>query len=68
MDTNCEGLAHILGFVAQHESEFEFPTNRGRQGLLQLSTPTWEESAAAGELIHGSCDHLGADLAQPALA
>jgi hypothetical protein len=63
-----EGLANILEFVMQHQSEFDLPANRGRQGLLQISTPTSEESAAAGELIHGACDHLGADLAEPALA
>lgn len=63
-----EGLAHILEFVMQHQSEFDLPPNRGRQGLLQISTPSPEESVAAAELIYGTCDHLGADLAEPALA
>src|SRR5271169_5222148 len=62
-----EGLADILEFVMQHQSEFDLPTNRGRQGLLQITAPTSEENAAAGELIHGTGDHLGADLAEPAL-
>jgi hypothetical protein len=63
-----EGLAHILEFVMQRQSEFDLPPNRGRQGLLQISTPTPEEIVAAAELIHGTCDDLGADLAEPALA
>ena len=63
-----EGLAHILEFVMQHQSEFDLPPDRGRQGLLQISTPTPEERAAAGKLIHRTCDHLGVDLAEPALA
>jgi hypothetical protein len=63
-----EGLAHILEFVMQHQSKFDLPLNRGRQGLLQISTPTPEESAAADELVHEACDGLGAELAEPALA
>ena len=63
-----EGLAHILEFVMQHQSEFDLPLNRGRQGLLQISTPTSEESAAAGELVHEALDRLGAAFSEPTLA
>ena len=63
-----EGLAHILEFVMRHQSEFALPTNLGRQGLLQISTPTQEESAAAGELVRESLDRLGSTLTEPALA
>jgi hypothetical protein len=63
-----EGLAHILEFVMRHQTEFALPTNLGRQGLLQISTPTQEESAAAGELVRESLDRLGSVLAEPALA
>lgn len=63
-----EGLAHILEFVMRHQSEFALPANLGRQGLLQISTPTQEESTAAGELVRESLDRLSSDLAEPALA
>src|SRR5450631_1644126 len=46
-----EGLAHILEFVMPHQSEFNLPVNRGRQGLLQISTPTQDETAAASDLV-----------------
>jgi hypothetical protein len=63
-----EGLAHILEFVMQHQSEFALPTNRGRQGLLQISTPTQEESAAATASVNEAFDRLGADIPEPAVA
>jgi len=63
-----EGLAHILEFVMRYQSEFALPTNLGRQGLLQASTPTQEQSAAAGELVRESLDRLGSTLTEPALA
>jgi hypothetical protein len=62
-----EGLAHILEFVMQHQNEFTLPTNLDRQGLLQISTPTQEETTAAGELVHEAFDRLGSALAEPAL-
>ena len=40
----------------QHQREFSLPPNRGRQGLLQIPTPTPEESAAAGELVNEAFD------------
>lgn len=63
-----EGLGHILEFVMRQQSEFALPTNRGRQGLLQISTPTQEERAKAGEWVHDAFDRLGAAVAEPALA
>ncbi len=63
-----EGLAHILEFVMQHQSEFDLPMNRGRQGLLQISTPTQEECVAAGVSVHEALDRLGSALPEPALA
>jgi hypothetical protein len=63
-----EGLAHILEFVMQHQNEFILPTNLGRQGLLQISTPTPEETTAADQLVHAAFDRLGSDLVEPALA
>jgi hypothetical protein len=63
-----EGLAHILEFVMQNQEAFALPLNRGRQGLLQISTPTHEESAAAAASVSEAFDRFGSVLAQPALA
>ncbi len=63
-----EGLAHILELVMRHQSEFDLPTNRGRQGLLQISTPTLEDRATASELVHAAFDRLGSAFAEPAAA
>jgi len=63
-----EGLAHILESVMQHQNSFVLPANLGRQGLLQISTPTEEEGAAAGDWIRDAFDRLGATLAEPVLA
>jgi hypothetical protein len=63
-----EGLAHILEFVMQHQNEFTVPANLGRQGLLQISTPTPEETTAARGLVREAIDRLGATLGAPALA
>jgi hypothetical protein len=63
-----EGLAHILEFVMQHQNSFVLPPNRGRQGLLQIPTPTEEESTAAAASLSNAFDRFGSVLAQPALA
>jgi hypothetical protein len=63
-----EGLTHILESVMQHQSEFALPTNRGRQGLLHIPTPTQEESAAAGEWVHEAFDRVDSARTEPALA
>jgi hypothetical protein len=51
-----EGLARILEFVMQHQNSFLLPPNLGRQGLLQIPTPSEEERAVAAisvnEAIH----------------
>jgi hypothetical protein len=63
-----EGLAHILEFVMQHQMAFSFPADLGRQGLLQISTPTQEQSTAAATAVSEACGCIGSVLAQPALA
>src|SRR5579863_7421559 len=35
-----EGLGHILERVMHHQTSFVLPPNLGRQGLLQIPTPT----------------------------
>jgi hypothetical protein len=63
-----EGLAHILGFVMQHQDAFALPPNLGRQGLLQICTPTLEEGTAAVAAVNHAFERLGSALAEPALA
>jgi hypothetical protein len=63
-----EGLAHILESVMQHQNSFALPLNLGRQGLLQISTPTVEESAAAAALINEVFDNLSSTFEEPAVA
>ena len=47
-----ERLAHILGFVMQHQDSFVLPPNRNRDELLQISTPTMEDDTAAAATIN----------------
>jgi hypothetical protein len=63
-----EGLGQILELVMRHQGEFELPVNLGRQGLLQIATPTQEQRIAAKELVHEVFDRLGSPFAEPALA
>ena len=53
-----EELASILELVMQRQNRFVLPPNLGRQGLLQISTPTAEEIAAAAVLINATFDSL----------
>jgi hypothetical protein len=62
-----EGLAHILELVMQHQNAFVLPPDRGRQGLLQIPTPTQEEITAAAASVSEAFDRLGSMLAQPVL-
>jgi hypothetical protein len=62
-----EGLAHILGSVMQHQTAFSLPADLGRQGLLQIPTPTEEESVGAAS-VSKALDRVGSASAQLALA
>jgi hypothetical protein len=63
-----EGLSNILERVMQHQTSFVLPENMGRQGLLQIPTPTEEDRLAAGEWIRDAFDRLDSALVEPALA
>ena len=63
-----EGLAHILESVMQHQTAFSLPVDFGRQGLLQIPTPTQEESVAASALVSKALDGVGSAPAQLAVA
>jgi hypothetical protein len=65
---HSEGLTHILEFVMQHQMAFSLPADLGRQGLLQISTPTQEESTAAATAVSEACGRISSVLAEPALA
>ena len=63
-----ERLSNILERVMQHQTSFLLPENMGRQGLLQIATPTEEDRLAAGKWIRDFVFRLGSALAEPALA
>jgi hypothetical protein len=63
-----ERLARILEFVMQHQSSFLLPPNLGRQGLLQIPTPTEKESAAAAIAVNEAIHSFGSLLAQSTVA
>ena len=65
---NSEGLTQILEFVMQHQMAFSLPADLGRQGLLQISTPTQEESTAAATAVSEACGRISPVLAEPVLA
>jgi hypothetical protein len=63
-----KGLAHILESVMEHQNSFVLPENLGRQGLLQILTPTEQESTAAAASVNQAFNALGSAAAGPALA
>jgi hypothetical protein len=63
-----EALAHVLEVAMQHQNSFVLPPNLGRQGLLQISTPTAEESAAAAATINAAFDRLNSTVDQLAVS
>jgi hypothetical protein len=63
-----EGLVQIVDSVMQHQDAFVLPPNRGRQGLLQIATPTEEERTAAAASVSEALKRLGSEVAEPALA
>lgn len=63
-----EGLAHILESVMQRQTDFSLPTDLGRQGLLQISTPTREESVMAIASVNQALASAGSPVAEAAPA
>jgi hypothetical protein len=63
-----EGLAHILESVMQHQTAFLLPADLGRQGLLQIATPTQEEISAAAASVSEALDRVGSALTEPVMA
>ena len=63
-----EELARILEFVMQHQNSFLLPPNLGRQGLLQVSTPSEQEEAVAAISVNEAMHSRVSLLAQPTVA
>jgi hypothetical protein len=63
-----ETLAHILQVIMQHQDSFALVPNLGRQGLLQVPTPTQEESTAAAASMSEIFDGLDLVFDQPVAA
>ena len=63
-----DGLARILESVMQQQTAFSLPADLGRQGLLQISTPTQEESTAAATVVSEAHGRISSVFAEPALA
>jgi hypothetical protein len=53
-----ETLKHILDSVMQHQTGFSLPVDLGRPGLLQIATPTQQESVVASALLNEALDTL----------
>ena len=53
-----EVLARILELVVLRYKGFILPRNLGRAGLLQIATPTQEESAAAAVSVNEVLDYI----------
>lgn len=62
------GLAHILEIVMQHQGEFSLPQDFGWQGLLQILTPTQEETAVATTQVDQALSRIGSTVAVTAAA
>ena len=58
-----QGLAHIVAFAMEHQNSLVLPANLGRQGLLQISAPTEEETASAAALLRVAFDGLASSPA-----
>ena len=54
-----DALKHFLDFAMQHQTDFSLPVDYGRRGLLQIATPTQQESVIASALVLETLHHLG---------
>ena len=62
-----KGLADILEAVMQNQNSFALPPDLGRQGLLQITMPTEEESTIAAASVREAQDRVNSIL-EPARA
>jgi len=59
--------ADVFELVMQHQNAFALPPNLGRQGLLQITTPTEIESRAAAASMKDAFDCVSSALAETLL-
>ncbi len=59
------GLAQVLEFVVAHQSAFAAPRNDGRAGLLQIVTPTQNETSAAAASVSDAFGQVSSAVADP---
>jgi hypothetical protein len=60
-----EGLAHILELVVAHQNAFALPPNLSRAGLLQIATPTQNQTSAAVASVSDAFGHVSSAVADP---
>ncbi|HZP63433.1 MAG TPA: hypothetical protein VFB28_08475 [Terriglobales bacterium] len=62
-----DDLAHNLDWIMQHQDAFSLPPNLGRNGLIQIQTPTEAEIAAATSLSE-ALDRIADSQAESSVA
>ena len=65
---HSEGLARILELLVFNQKAFVLPWDLGRAGLLQITTPTQKQSAAAAVSLNETFDCIASALVEPVLA
>jgi hypothetical protein len=63
-----DDLAHNLEWIMQHQDAFPLPPNLGRNGLIQIQTPTEEEIAAATVSLSETLNRVTSSLAESSVA
>jgi hypothetical protein len=63
-----DDLAHNLDWIMQHQDAFSLPPNLGRNGLIQIQTPTEAEVAAATVSLSEALDRVTESQAESSIA
>ena len=63
-----DDLAHNLEWIMQHQDAFSPPPNLGRNGLIQIQTPTEAEIAAATVSLSEALDRITDSQAESSVA
>jgi hypothetical protein len=63
-----EGLSNTLEFLMQNQDAFVLPKDLDRKGLLQISTPTDDESKAASTFLSDAYRKFGSSFIGPSAA
>jgi hypothetical protein len=61
-----EGLSNTLEFLMQNQDAFLLPKDLDRKGLLQIGTPTDDESKAASAFLNDAYTRFGSSFLTPA--